>query len=140
MRVDDGRAVPAFMKQAITGQPLTVYGDGSQTRSFCYVSDTVNGLISLLTHRPKTGDRLVMNIGNPEEVTVLQLAREVIGVTGSPSEIVFEELPQDDPKLRRPDISRAREVLGWEPRVSRTEGLKKVLPHVRETLALKEAA
>ena len=138
MRVDDGRAVPAFMKQAITGQSLAVYGDGSQTRSFCYVSDTVDGLMSLLTHRPKTGDRLVMNIGNPEEVTVLQLAREVIAVTGSASEIVFEKLPQDDPKLRRPDISRAREVLGWEPRVSRTEGLKKVLPYFRETLALKE--
>ena len=132
MRVNDGRAVPAFMKQAITGQPLTVYGDGSQTRSFCYIDDTVDGLIKLLTHERETGQRLIINIGNPEEITILQLAREVIDVTGSSSQVVFENLPQDDPKLRTPDITLAHNILGWEPRVNRNEGLERVLPYFRE--------
>ncbi len=119
LRPGDGRAIPNFMAQAIAGEPLTVYGDGSQTRSFTYVDDEVDGILRLLDS-DWVGP---MNIGNPEEHTILDLARAVIDITGSLSEIVFEPLPADDPKVRRPDISLAREVLGWEPKVRLREGL-----------------
>src|SRR6266853_5972234 len=119
MRLDDGRVVPNLMGQALRGEPLTVYGDGSQTRSFCYVSDLVDGIYRLLLtdfHEP-------VNLGNPHEVTILEFARETIALTGSRSTIEFKPLPQDDPKVRRPDISRARQLLGWEPHIDRHEGM-----------------
>jgi len=127
MRLDDGRVLPNFMGQALRGEPLTVYGDGSQTRSFCYVSDLVEGIYRLLTtdfHEP-------VNLGNPHEVTILDFARETIALTGSRSTIVFKSLPQDDPKVRRPDISRAQKLLGWEPKIDRHEGMQKTLEHFR---------
>lgn len=132
MRLEDGRALPNFISQALRGEPITVYGDGSQTRSFCYVSDLVEGLFRLLVSR----EHEPVNLGNPDEVTILQLAREVIEITGSPSEIIFRPLPQDDPKVRRPDISKARRLLEWEPRVSRLEGLKLTVPYFRGSLGL----
>jgi dTDP-glucose 4,6-dehydratase len=119
MRPDDGRAVSNFLTQALDGKPLTIYGDGSQTRSFCYVDDLVRGLLGLLD-----SDHVgPMNIGNPDEYTLLQLAEAVLEVTGSSSELVFEPLPVDDPKVRRPDIGLARRVLGWEPEVDLRQGL-----------------
>lgn len=130
MRLHDGRALPNFMTQALKGESLTVYGDGSQTRSFCYVSDLVEGLYRLLLSRANEP----VNVGNPDEVTILQLAREVIEVTGSPSKIIFSSLPQDDPKVRRPDITRAKHLLGWEPRVSRLEGLQRTVPYFQSAL------
>jgi len=123
MRAHDGRAIPTFLRQALQDKPLTVFGDGSQTRSFCFVDDLVRGLISLMesdAHSP-------INIGNPDEYTLLQLAEAVVEATGSGSEIVFEALPVDDPQVRRPDITRAREVLGWEPTVSLEDGLKRTI-------------
>jgi dTDP-glucose 4,6-dehydratase len=120
MRPYDGRAIPTFLRQALSGKPLTVFGDGSQTRSFCYVDDLVQGLFLLATSR----EHLPVNLGNPEERTLLELAEAVIETTGSSSEIVFEALPVDDPKVRQPDISRAREVLGWEPDTSLRDGLR----------------
>ena len=135
MHLDDGRAVPTFMRQAIRQEPVTVYGDGSQTRSLSYVDDTVEGLYRLLMHQRNTPDEeLIVNIGNPDEVTVLQVAREVILVTGSASEVVFEPLPQDDPKIRRPDISRARCLLSWDPETGRSDGLSQVVPYFREAV------
>ena len=143
MRVDDGRAVPMFMTQAIRGEPLTVYGDGSQTRSFCYVDDTIEGLFRLLTFRRESAvsmqradvdEELIVNIGNPDEVSVLQVAKEVIEATGSSSTIAFEPLPQDDPKIRRPDITRARLLLGWEPKIGRKEGLQRLVPYFRKAV------
>jgi len=128
MKLDDGRALPTFMVQALKGEPLTVYGDGSQTRSFCYIDDMLEGLWLLLQseeHEP-------VNLGNPDEVSILQFAREIIELTGSSSEIVFRPLPQDDPHVRQPDISKARRVLGWEPKVGRRDGLLKTLPYFRE--------
>lgn len=125
MRLNDGRALPAFMSQALRDEDLTVFGDGSQTRSFCYISDMVEGLYKLLMsdeHDP-------VNIGNPSEVTVLQLAREIIELTSTRGKVVFKPLPQDDPKVRRPDISKAQRVLGWEPRVDRQEGLKETVKY-----------
>jgi dTDP-glucose 4,6-dehydratase len=125
MRLDDGRVLPNFMGQALRGEPLTVYGDGSQTRSFCYVEDLVDGIEKLLGieyHEP-------VNLGNPDEVTVLQFAQEVLALCGSKSKIEHRPLPQDDPRVRKPDISRARELLGWEPRVPRSEGLRKTLAY-----------
>lgn len=130
MRLHDGRALPNFMTQALKGESLTVYGDGSQTRSFCYVSDLVEGLYRLLLSRANEP----VNVGNPDEVTILQLAREVIEVTGSPSKIIFSSLPQDDPKVRRPDITRAKHLLGWEPGVSRLEGLQQTVPYFQSAL------
>ncbi len=127
MRLDDGRVLPNFMGQALRGEPLTVFGDGSQTRSFCYVSDLVEGIYRLLAadfHDP-------VNLGNPHEVTILDFARETIALTGSQSTIAFKPLPEDDPKVRRPDISRARQLLGWEPRVDRHEGMQRTLEHFR---------
>lgn len=141
MRPDDGRAVPAFMMQALRGEPMTVFGDGSQTRSLCYVDDTVEGLFRLLTvdvERP-TDEPLIVNIGNPDEVTILEVAKEIAEITGSRSEVVAnsEPLPQDDPKTRRPDISRAKALLGWEPKVGRREGLQRVLPYFTEAAGTK---
>ena len=122
MRKNDGRASVTFIQQALAGKPLTVFGDGSQTRSLCYVDDTIRGLVSLA----ESGEHLPVNIGNPErEVTMLELAQTVIRVTGSTSEIAFEARPVDDPEVRRPDITRAREVLGWEPEVDLEEGLRR---------------
>jgi dTDP-glucose 4,6-dehydratase len=123
MRANDGRAIPTFLRQALNNEPLTVFGDGNQTRSFCFVDDLVRGIISLAEsglHRP-------VNIGNPGEFTLLQLAQEVIAVTGSTSKIVFEPLPTDDPQLRRPDITKARELLGWGPTIELHEGLQLTL-------------
>ena len=131
MRLDDGRALPAFIGQAIRGEELTVFGDGSQTRSFCYVSDLVEGIYRLLLsteHRP-------VNIGNPHEISLLDFANEIIALSGSRSGICFKPLPQDDPKQRQPDISRAREVLGWAPKVERKEGLALTYKYFSELLA-----
>ena len=129
MRLDDGRAVPTFMTQAIRQEPVTVYGDGTQTRSLSYVDDTVEGLYRLMMVQPGPIEELIVNIGNPDEVTVLKIAQEIIEATGSSSKIVFEPLPQDDPKTRRPDITQARRQLGWEPKVSREEGTKRLVPY-----------
>ena len=130
MRLEDGRIVPNFMKQAILGEPLTVYGDGSQTRSFCYATDLVDGIYRLML----SDEHLPTNIGNPTEFTVLDFAHKVIAMSGSKSEIVFKELPQDDPKQRKPDITKAREILGWEPKVGLDEGLVRTLDYFREKL------
>jgi len=130
MRLNDGRAIPAFMTQALTGAPLTVFGDGSQTRSFQYVSDLIDGLWRLM--HSSTNDPV--NIGNPHEMTLLELAKRITRLTGSRSEIVFRPLPEDDPKVRQPDISRARALLGWEPRVDTDEGLRKTLEWFRHKL------
>jgi dTDP-glucose 4,6-dehydratase len=119
MRLNDGRALPAFIGQALRGEDLTVFGDGSQTRSFCYVDDLVEGIYRLLLSEY----HLPVNIGNPSEITLKQFAEEVIALTGTKQKIVYRPLPVDDPKQRRPDISRAREILGWEPKVDRKEGL-----------------
>src|SRR5438552_4373771 len=123
MRPHDGRAIPTFVRQALNNEPLTVFGDGSQTRSFCYVDDLIRGLYLLA----ESGEHLPVNIGNPAEYTLLELAERVIEATGTKSEIVFEALPIDDPKVRQPDITRARAVLGWEPEVSLEEGLRRLL-------------
>ncbi len=130
MQVLDGRAVPNFMAQAITGEPLTVYGDGAQTRSLCYVSDLVRGVLAAL----ERADELPVNLGNPEEVTVLQLARTIIRLAGSDSKIVFRDLPIDDPKQRRPDITRARRLIGWEPEVGLEDGLSHTLEYFRQVV------
>ncbi|MBW3593196.1 MAG: SDR family oxidoreductase [Actinobacteria bacterium] len=122
MRPYDGRAIPTFMRQALENKPLTVFGDGSQTRSFCYVDDLIGGLYLLATSR----EHLPVNLGNPTEMTLLELAEAVIRATGSRSEIVFEALPVDDPQVRQPDITRARAVLGWEPKVSLEDGLRRL--------------
>jgi len=127
MKLDDGRVVPAFLDQALRGEPMTVFGNGAQTRSFCYVSDLVDGIVRLLFadfHEP-------VNLGNPDELTIKQFAEEIRALTGSQSEIVFKPLPQDDPKVRKPDITRARKLLGWEPRVPRAEGLRRTYEHFR---------
>jgi dTDP-glucose 4,6-dehydratase len=131
MQVQDGRAVPNFMAQAIHGEPLTVYGDGSQTRSICYVSDLVRGILLALDR----GDDMPINIGNPHEVTVLELAETIVRLAGSKSGIEHRELPVDDPKQRRPDISRAKKVLGWQPEVSLEDGLALTLEYFRSVLA-----
>ena len=123
MRLRDGRVVPAFISQALSNEPLTVFGDGSQTRSFCYVSDEVDGFLRLA----KSDEHLPVNIGNPNEFTLLELAEAVLEVTGSKSEIVYEALPTDDPQVRQPDISLAREVLGWEPEIDLREGLQRTI-------------
>jgi dTDP-glucose 4,6-dehydratase len=133
MRPYDGRAIPTFIRQALANQPITVFGDGSQTRSFCYVDDLVRGLVALA----KSGEHLPVNIGNPQELTLLQLAEAVIEATGSKSQIVFEALPVDDPQVRQPDITRARQLLGWEPQVPLEEGLRRMLQsNVGESLSV----
>lgn len=130
MRLNDGRALPAFMGQALRGEDLTVFGDGSQTRSFCFVDDLVEGIYRLLL----SDYALPMNIGNPEEISLNQFAQEILELTGSSSRIVNLPLPQDDPRQRQPDIAKARKILGWEPRVSRREGLARTLGYFREAL------
>jgi dTDP-glucose 4,6-dehydratase len=132
MRVEDGRAIPAFMSQALRGEDLTVFGDGSQTRSLCYVSDLVEGIIRLMN----SDEVLPVNIGNPEELTIRALAERVIQVTGSKSRIVMRPLPEDDPKVRQPDIGRARKILGWEPKVPLAEGLPRTVEYFRKKLGL----
>ncbi len=134
MRLDDGRVVPNFIRQALRGEPLTVYDDGSRTRSFCYISDLVEGMVRLLW----SGEVYPVNLGNPQEMTILEFARKVLEVTGSKSEILFvhprDERTQDDPMIRRPDISKARRVLGWEPVVELEEGLRKTVDWFRTRL------
>jgi dTDP-glucose 4,6-dehydratase len=127
MQLNDGRVIPNFMKQALTGEDITVYGDGSQTRSFCYVTDEMEGILRLA----KSDEHLPTNIGNPNEFTVLECAKQVIEVTGSKSKIRFEPLPQDDPKQRCPDISKAKRLLGWEPKIQLREGLEMSLEYFR---------
>jgi len=127
MRVNDGRAVPAFMSQALRNEDVTVFGDGTQTRSFCYVSDLVAGILKLM--EAPVNDPV--NIGNPQELTIEQIARRIIEMTGSKSRIVYKPLPEDDPKVRQPDITRARTLLGWEPKVSLEEGLAKTVDYFR---------
>jgi dTDP-glucose 4,6-dehydratase len=133
MQINDGRVIPNFMWQALRGENLTVYGDGSQTRSFCYVSDEVDGILRLAA----SAENLPVNIGNPTEFTILECAEKVIATTGSASQIVFEALPQDDPKQRRPDISKAKRLLGWSPKVELQEGLKLSLEYFRKAVAEK---
>jgi dTDP-glucose 4,6-dehydratase len=130
MRLDDGRVLPNLMGQALRGEPLTIYGDGSQTRSFCYVSDLVDGIYRLVAtdfHEP-------VNLGNPNEVLILDFAKEILALTGSRSPLAFKPLPQDDPKVRRPDIERARRLLGWEPKIDRREGLARTLEYFRQKM------
>src|SRR3954453_18363311 len=129
MRPHDGRAIPTFMRQALRNRPITVFGDGSQTRSFCYVDDLIRGMIALA----ESGQHHPINIGNPNEFTLLQLAEEVIEVTASSSEIVFEALPTDDPQVRQPDITLARELLGWQPEVDLREGLRRTIEQAGAT-------
>ena len=133
MRPHDGRVVSNFLVQALDGQPLTVYGTGSQTRSFCYVDDLVEGLLRLLMAPTSEGIHEPVNLGNPHELTVLEIARKVLELTKSSSKIVFEPLPQDDPKVRRPDITRAQNLLGWSPAVSLDEGLLRTLDYFKKT-------
>jgi dTDP-glucose 4,6-dehydratase len=123
MRAHDGRAIPTFLRQALQDRPITVFGDGSQTRSFCYVDDLIRGMIALA----ESGHHLPVNIGNPKEYTLLELAEAVIEVTGSKSELIFEALPTDDPQVRQPDITLARDLLGWEPEVELREGLRRTI-------------
>lgn len=127
MRLDDGRALPAFMHQALTGRDITVFGDGSQTRSFCFMDDLIEGIYRLLM----SDYAYPVNIGNPVEITIKEFAEEVVALTGSGSKIIYKPLPTDDPKQRKPDITRAREILGWEPKVSRSEGLKVTLDYFK---------
>ena len=127
MKLNDGRVVPAFMDQALNGKSMTVYGTGSQTRSFCYVSDLVDGLYRLM----QSDERYPVNLGNPAEMTILEFAKHIRELTGANSEIVFESLPEDDPKQRRPDISKARAVLGWEPRVPLEQGLRETVAYFK---------
>lgn len=130
MRLDDGRALPTFMGQALRGEDLTIFGDGSQTRSFCYVDDLVEGIVRLAA-----SDYVYpVNIGNPAEITIKQFADEILELTGSSSKLVFKPLPQDDPKIRQPDITKAQLLLGWEPKVDRHEGLKKTLDYFRQSV------
>ncbi len=127
MKLDDGRVVPAFVEQALRGEPITIYGDGAQTRSFCYVSDLVDGLYRLMS----SAEPYPVNLGNPNEMTIREFAEEILRVTGSASGIVNHPLPEDDPRQRRPDISKARRLLGWEPRVGLEEGLQLTIDYFR---------
>jgi dTDP-glucose 4,6-dehydratase len=127
MRLDDGRALPNFMVQALKGEDITVYGDGAQTRSFCYVEDLIDGIKKLLN----SDEAGPVNLGNPEEISVLDFAKEIVRLTGSKSRIVFNPLPQNDPKVRQPDITKAKRILGWEPKVSREEGLRRTLQYFK---------
>jgi len=132
MRMKDGRVVPAFVCQALKGEDLTVFGEGNQTRSFCYVLDLIDGIYKLLMSEEINP----VNIGNPKEMSVLEFAREIIRITGSKSKIVYRALPQDDPKVRQPDITKIKRVLGWEPRVSLEEGLGKTIMYFKEKLGM----
>ncbi|MHB8339129.1 MAG: UDP-glucuronic acid decarboxylase family protein [Ignavibacteriaceae bacterium] len=130
MRLDDGRALPAFVGQSLRGEDITVFGDGSQTRSFCYVSDLVDGIYRLLM----SNETDPVNIGNPSEITIKQFAEEVIRLTGTKSKIVYQDLPEDDPKVRQPNIDKAKRILGWEPKVGRTEGLKITIDYFKKVI------
>lgn len=131
MRLDDGRALPAFIGQALRGEDITVFGDGKQTRSFCYVDDQIEGIYRLLM-----SDYVYpINIGNPDEITMLEFAEEIIKLTGTNQKIVFKPLPEDDPKQRQPDITKAKQILGWEPKVSRSEGLKITLKYFKKVVS-----
>ncbi len=130
MRLNDGRVVPNFILQALKGEDLTVYGDGLQTRSFCYVDDLVEGIVRLLLS-PEAGP---VNLGNPGEYSILQFAREILEITGSRSRVVYQPLPVDDPRVRKPDIGKAREILGWIPKVELKEGIRKTIPYFRGRL------
>ncbi|MDA0948916.1 MAG: GDP-mannose 4,6-dehydratase [Planctomycetota bacterium] len=131
MRLNDGRALPAFMSQALRGEDVTVFGDGSQTRSFCYVDDLIEGITRLLW----SDEPLPTNIGNPSEITILEFAQRVVELTGSASKIIHKPLPQDDPKVRQPDITKARRVLGWEPTVELADGLERTLAYFQGRVA-----
>ena len=131
MRVDDGRALPAFFSQAIEGRDITVFGDGSQTRSFCYVDDLVEGIYRLL----QSDYVYPVNIGNPVEISIKQAAEEIIRLTETTSKIVFKDLPKDDPKVRQPDISKAKEILDWTPKINREEGFKRTHKYFMDTLS-----
>jgi dTDP-glucose 4,6-dehydratase len=131
MRLNDGRALPNFVYQALTGQPITVYGDGSQTRSFCYVSDLIEGIFRLM----QSDEHEPTNIGNPQEITILEFAERIRALTGATTPIVFKPLPQDDPKQRCPDISKARRLLHWEPKVNLEEGLRRTLEYFKQQVA-----
>ncbi len=133
MKLDDGRVVPSLLGQALAGKPLTVFGDGSQTRSFCYISDLVEGMYRLLL----SDERYPVNLGNPEEMSVLEFARQILELTGSESRVEFRALPDDDPRRRRPDIAKARRVLAWEPKVGLEEGLRATIGYFREKQGLK---
>jgi dTDP-glucose 4,6-dehydratase len=136
MQIRDGRVVPNFMRQALSGEDLTVYGDGSQTRSFCYVSDEIDGFLRL----SKSDEHMPVNIGNPNEFTILECARLVLKVTGSKSRIRYVPLPQDDPKQRRPDITKARQLLGWEPKIDLEAGLRRSFEYFKKAVAEDTAA
>jgi dTDP-glucose 4,6-dehydratase len=135
LQPNDGRVISNFMMQALQGEPLTIYGEGSQTRSFCYVSDLIDGILRL----SRSCERLPVNIGNPDEWTILECAKEILAVTGSKAEIIFHPLPQDDPSRRRPDITRAKELLGWEPKIKLREGLERSLEYFKECIRLTSA-
>ena len=135
IKLDDGRVVPAFLDQALRGAPMTVFGSGSQTRSFCYVSDLVDGLYRLM----QSDERYPVNLGNPREMTILEFAEHIRKLTGTRSEIVFEALPQDDPRQRQPDITKARSILGWEPNVDLDDGLRLTVQYF-QNLHLQAAA
>ena len=130
MRLDDGRALPAFMGQALRGEDITVFGDGEQTRSFCYVDDLVEGIYRLLM----SDETMPVNVGNPAEISILDFAKEIIELTGTGSKIIFKDLPKDDPKVRKPNIDRARAILKWEPQIARTEGLKRTLAYFQSEI------
>ncbi|MDQ7028269.1 MAG: SDR family oxidoreductase [Ardenticatenia bacterium] len=132
MRINDGRVVPNFIAQALRGEPLTVYGDGSQTRSFCYVDDLVEGVYRLLM----SDEVEPVNLGNPHEMTILQFAETINRITGNRAGVIFKPLPKDDPKVRQPDITKARRVLGWEPHISLKEGIERTIPYFRRRLGL----
>jgi dTDP-glucose 4,6-dehydratase len=130
LQANDGRVISNFMMQALRGEPLTVYGDGRQTRSFCYVSDLIDGIVRL----SRSAEHLPVNIGNPDEWTILECAREILAITGASSEILFKPLPQDDPTRRRPDITKARTLLGWEPKINLRQGLEKSLDYFKSCI------
>jgi dTDP-glucose 4,6-dehydratase len=132
MRIDDGRALPTFMSQALKGEDITVFGDGSQTRSFCYVEDLVEGIFRL----SQSGYEKPVNIGNPEEITIFDFAKEIIRLTGSKSKVVNKDLPKDDPKVRQPDITKAKKLLNWQPTIDRKEGLERTLEYFKKTVLI----
>jgi dTDP-glucose 4,6-dehydratase len=132
MRIKDGRAVPAFVSQALLNEDVTVFGDGSQTRSFCYVDDLVAGILKLTDSNVNDP----VNIGNPQEMTIADMARTIIDMTGSKSKIIFQDLPVDDPKVRQPDITKARTLLGWEPKVPLEQGLVKTIEYFRKKMGI----
>ena len=136
MRINDGRAIPAFMSQALQGENITVFGDGSQTRSICYIDDLIDGIYRLLVSNVNEP----VNIGNPDEIRMVELAKEILRMTDSKSKIIFEALPEDDPKIRQPDISKARKLLGWEPKIDRREGLLKTMKYFRSKISSRSPA